>query len=401
MQKAKGFDWKDTNMANFGSDLEKKIKAAAAGCEPQWKGIGQKVEIRVWRIEQFKVKPWPENQYGQFHVGDSYIVLNTYKPNPNADKLAFHVHFWIGEESTQDEYGTAAYKTVECDEILNGDAQQHREIQGRESRRFKSYFKNIKYLEGGIKSGFRRVEEKEREVKLYHIKGKGDNISCEEVELSKAAMNSGDVFILDTEETIFQWNGRQSNKDEIARASQLISDISSTRKTHPKHEVLDEDVSDGQMDNPAFWGYLPSQVSRFWLFHKDIEIQEAYEAGSDKNVKAFWPQLWRMNGGKLEKVCNAQDMGGEPKFKAELLDEEDVFILDSGFHVFIWQGPKASSGEKANSFWYANVYLSGNKRPKLLPVSLERSKRLSTEFERFLYRQEVDITETCSACSVM
>ena len=30
MEKAKKYDWHDTNMALFGSDLEKKIKAAAA-----------------------------------------------------------------------------------------------------------------------------------------------------------------------------------------------------------------------------------------------------------------------------------------------------------------------------------------------------------------------------------
>ena len=37
------------------------------------------------------------------------IILNTYVKDPqvNPDKLAWDVHFWIGNESTQDEYGTA------------------------------------------------------------------------------------------------------------------------------------------------------------------------------------------------------------------------------------------------------------------------------------------------------
>ena len=94
-------------VAAVGSELDHKIKAAAAELEPAWKGMGKKVETRVWRIEKFQVKAWPQELYGHFHKGDSYIVLNTYKKNDNTDALAHDVHIWIGNESTQDEYGTA------------------------------------------------------------------------------------------------------------------------------------------------------------------------------------------------------------------------------------------------------------------------------------------------------
>lgn len=80
-----------------------------------------------------------------FLAGDSYIVLST-KSNDNWD-----VHFWLGNQTSQDEAGTAAIKTVELDDSLGGLPVQYREVQDHESALFLSYFKNgIKYLQGNI-----------------------------------------------------------------------------------------------------------------------------------------------------------------------------------------------------------------------------------------------------------
>ena len=48
----------------------------------------------------------------------------------------------------QDEYGTAAYKTVELDTFHKDKPVQHREVQGHESQQFKSYFPTLMYLSG-------------------------------------------------------------------------------------------------------------------------------------------------------------------------------------------------------------------------------------------------------------
>ena len=50
-------------------------------------------------------------------------------------------------------YGTAAYKMVECDDVLGGAAVQHRETQGHESATFLGYFGGrIAVLQGGIEA---------------------------------------------------------------------------------------------------------------------------------------------------------------------------------------------------------------------------------------------------------
>ena len=119
------------------------------------------------------VEHWDKEEYGKFYSGDSYVILNTYKEE-DSDALKFDVHFWIGKYSTQDEYGTAAYKTVELDTLLDDMPVQHREVQGHESKLFRSYFDSITLLKGGADTGFRRVLPEAYTPRLFHIEKQAD-----------------------------------------------------------------------------------------------------------------------------------------------------------------------------------------------------------------------------------
>jgi hypothetical protein len=148
----------NSNMSAFGSDLDRKVKETAAACEAAWADVETGPALRVWRIERFHVVPWPEEMYGSFHVGDCYIVLKRLFDHP---PHSYSIHFWLGDESSIDERGTAAYKTVELDTKLGGTPVQYRELQGSESDVFKSYFSGLTYLPGGVESGFRTVHPDE------------------------------------------------------------------------------------------------------------------------------------------------------------------------------------------------------------------------------------------------
>ena len=113
----------------------------------------------------------------------------------------------------------AAYKTVELDDLLGGAPIQHREVEGHESQQFLNLFKQyggIKYLEGGVESGFKKVNRDEYEKRLLHVKGKR-NVRVFPVEVSYKSLNKGDVFILDCGLKLFQWNGPKSSKAERAK----------------------------------------------------------------------------------------------------------------------------------------------------------------------------------------
>jgi len=195
-----------------GSELDHKVKTTAAQGEEAWDGIGKKEGIKVWRIEKFEVKPWPKEQYGQFFRGDTYIVLHSYGSDPS--NLQHDLHIWIGSESTQDEYGTAAYKMVEADEYLGGSAVQHRQVEGREAEAFVDYFDYLEYLEGGVETGFNHVEPTKEKPLLFKFrervnqkgKKKGELV---QVPMSSSSMDSGSGFILFADKaTVWVWHGK-------------------------------------------------------------------------------------------------------------------------------------------------------------------------------------------------
>jgi len=352
MLKPKTYNIAESNIANLGSDLEKKVKAAAAQLEPAWNNAGQKVGMQIWRIEKFHVISWPTEQYGSFYDGDSYICLNTYK-KPGKDALYWDVHFWLGTYTSQDEAGTAAYKTVELDDKLGGAPIQHREVQGHESDLFLSYFKNeIKLLSGGMESGFKIVKPEEYKPRLLHLKGK-KKIRVTQVDLDRASLNSGDTFILDNGLTIYQWNGKKSGPQEKQKGAQLSRALVDERKGKAKVVVLE----DGDKEE-GFWKVLGGFGA----------VKSAEEGGDDAEAEK----------GGVKTLFHLSDATGKMVFKQvatgsackkDLLISEDVFILDTGAEVFAWIGKGASHDEKAKALSYAQDYLTNFNRPAYLPIS--------------------------------
>mgnify|MGYP002385589587 CR=1 FL=1 len=274
--------------------------------------------------------------------------MRTYKKTPDAEKFSYDVHFWIGSKSTQDEYGTAAYKTVELDDYLNGDPVQHREIQGHESELFLQCFKTIEFLEGGVESGFKKVEAKEYRPRLLHLKGK-KNIVVREVPMTTASLNSGDVFVLDMGLDIYQMIGNESGAMERAKAAELTRTMDDERGGKPKVWVFGEDDK-GDVHANKFWELLGGRT----------KIAAATPDVPEKAEK----KLFRLSDetGKMQMVPMK-----EVAFSA--LESKDAFILDAGYEIFVWVGKGASKEEKSKGLAYATDYLFKNNRPKTLPIS--------------------------------
>eukprot|EP00568_Trieres_chinensis_P017946 CAMPEP_0183322092 /NCGR_PEP_ID=MMETSP0160_2-20130417/70705_1 /TAXON_ID=2839 ORGANISM="Odontella Sinensis, Strain Grunow 1884" /NCGR_SAMPLE_ID=MMETSP0160_2 /ASSEMBLY_ACC=CAM_ASM_000250 /LENGTH=400 /DNA_ID=CAMNT_0025489181 /DNA_START=218 /DNA_END=1420 /DNA_ORIENTATION=+ len=400
MRKPDKINWKDTNLALIGSELDRKIEEAAAQNEPQWTNVGQSVELRVWRIEKFIVKPWPKSKYGKFHTGDSYVILNTFKPDPTKPKLSFDVHIWIGDESTQDEYGTAAYKMVELDDKLGGAAVQHREVQRKESDKFLGYFhQKITYLAGGIESGFNHVEPSVAEPHLYRIKGTKKNLTLTQLSVRKDQLNSGDVFILVAgEEKVWMWIGSEANPEERAKGVEVARAFCKRGTV----TVLDEGTNDGETEAAEFWSYLPGKVKTLGIFNKSLHIKEADDM--DTKVKRFTPTLFRLPddmGGAIKKVATASYVSTASealKIKRTDLDHRHGFLLDTGFHIYLWIGQDAVRSAKVAAIPQSTAYFKKYKRP-MMPVSMLKAGQETPAFNDHFY--DPPENAACCACNIM
>jgi len=278
--------------------------------------------------------------------------LNTYKKK-DSPKIMWDVHFWLGKFTTQDEAGTAAYKTVELDDLLGGEPVQHREVQGYESDLFLGYFKNqIKILEGGVESGFKHVEPEKYRPRLLHLKGK-KKVRVTEVEKSFKSLNSGDVFVLDCGLQIYQWNGTKAGPQEKMKGATLCRALDDERKGLATVTVFEESGKDVKTFFDALGG--------------SGAIKSAEEGGDDnEEEKKTQKILFRLSDASGSLTFTEVAKGAA--VKKNLLDPNDVFILDTGAEVFAWIGKGASVGEKKNSMSYAQDYLKKYNRPAYISI---------------------------------
>jgi gelsolin len=330
--KPKEYDWKDSNLALFGSDTEKSVKKESAECEPAWQGAGQEVGIQIWRINKFKVEHWPKEDYGSFYNGDSYIILNTYKEK-ESDELLYDLHFWIGSKSTQDEYGTAAYKTVELDTFLDDKPVQHREVEGHESKKFKSYFKSFRTMSGGVDSGFNHVTPEEYVPRLLKVSGEGNKVKVTEVAYNKCCVTEDDVYIIDKGNKIYQYNGPSCNIKEKYKGTTEVQAMKGKRGK-ASSEVVES------LSHPCF---------------HDLSDEALEQTQADDEPDSRGPSITKLSDETGELVLD-QISSDDPPSRS-LLSSADVFIVDTSDECFVWIGKGASENESQNGFTYAHNYL--------------------------------------------
>ena len=356
----KEYDIEDSNVELIGSDIDHQVKYNSATTEPAWNDgkVGFVPGLFVWRIEKFEVIPWPREKYGKFHTGDSYIVLHTVKASEQSEdpeKLFHDIFFWLGSETTQDEAGTAAYKTVELDEFLRGVAVQHREVEAEPSEDFLRLFPRLTILAGGISTGFRHVEEEEKEdiITLLRVfKASSGGVSStvvHEVAPSWRSLDDTDVFILDLGDKIWVWQGRKCSPMEKAKAAQVVHDM--TLAKHVPVEVLSQEESRSRRVVSLLGGDDVTETS----FSAPRPCFRSGAASASSAPSAASRKLFRISDSSGSLTFHLANSGSS--IGRSDLDGSDVFLLDTGRDIWVWEGRRASKAEKASWLMLAQGYV--------------------------------------------
>ncbi|XP_074478507.1 villin-1 isoform X3 [Sebastes fasciatus] len=325
-----------------------------------FRNVGRKPGLQIWTINNMQMVPVPAQGFGNFFEGDCYIVL--YISQNKGSGQSSDIHYWIGNTSSQDEQGAAAIYVTQLDEHLGGSPVQHREVQGNESPRFRSYFKNgLIYKKGGVASGFQHVDTNVYNVlRLLHVKGR-KHVTATEVEVSWNSFNNGDIFLLDMGKAIVQWNGPQSNRREKLKAVLLAQDIRDRERGGRAQIGLVE--GGDEKDSPELM-----KVMMAVLGQRTGQLKEAIPDDKPDQVQNTSVRLYHVfeNGGNLV----IQEVATQP-LTQDLLHSSDCYIVDQrGSSVMVWKGKQASKEERREALNRAVGYIKAKNYPSSTSVKV-------------------------------
>lgn len=311
--------------------------------------------FNVFRVEKFNIVPWKD--IGQFYSGDAYIVLSAVKV-AQSDRIERDIYFWLGTDSTQDEQGTAAIKTVELDDRFDGEPTQHREVQGHESDEFLELFDKyggIRYLDGGIETGFRKPTGTEPHTMLFHIKGRKHPV-LQQVKVSGESLNQGDAFILVTAKTLYLWIGSSANYMEKNKAAQSFSGF---RSIFPKHDYVRLD--DGET-SPEFWEALGGETP----------IKSAAAGGADAEHEASnTRKIYQIENGKFNLIAEGSAA------TRDKLEAGKVYIVSRGENAVVFFGEGISRDQIKHGIQKGVDFLKANNLPTYTSITVARAGKPS------------------------
>ncbi|MED6281345.1 hypothetical protein CHARACLAT_020368, partial [Characodon lateralis] len=286
-------------------------------------------KVQIWRVEGGDKAPVNPSSYGHFYGGDCYLVQYSYNDGSTQKHI---IYTWQGQKCSQDELAASAFLTVRLDDSMGGVATQVRVTQGREPPHLVSLFRDkplVIHLGGTSRKG---GESKPASTRVFHIRQSSTKaLRAVEVEATASSLNTNDVFVLKTPNSLFVWKGKGASPDEMTAAKYVASLLGGTPT-----EVEESKEPAG------FWSALGGK--------KDYQTSKTLQ----KTVTP--PRLFGCSN-KTGRLI-AEEVPGD--FSQIDLATDDVMILDTWDQVFVWIGNEANETEKTGAPKIAQDYVNSD-----------------------------------------
>ncbi|XP_070689028.1 scinderin like a [Pempheris klunzingeri] len=285
--------------------------------------------LQIWRVEGDGKEPVDPSTYGQFFGGDCYLLQYSYHAG---GRKKYIIYTWQGQKCCQGELAASAFLTVQLDDSLGGVATQVRVTQGQEPPHLMSLFKDkpvVVHLGGTCR---KCGESQPGSTRLFHIRLSSTKVTrAVEVEPTASSLNTNDVFVLKTPESLFLWKGHGSTQEEMAAAQHVVGLLGGTAT----------DVEETK-EPAGFWAALGGK--------KDYQTSKTLQ----RTVRP--PRLFGCSN-KTGRLI-AEEVPGE--FTQMDLAPDDVMILDTWDQIFVWVGKDANDIEKTGSLKIAEDYVDSH-----------------------------------------
>lgn len=194
--------------------------------------------------------------------------------------------------------------------------------------------------------------------RLVQIKGRR-NVRSFLVEPVSASLNSGDVFVLELVDRVFQWNGAKCNRLERSKGVDLATRISRTHGGFGRVITIEE--GDAEPDDAyIFWRELGPKAA----------VKSADEGGDDAQTEAAVAErthLYSVDAatGELAPVEAQQ------RLLYEMLDPTQCYVLDCVSEVYAWVGKSSPAALRSVAVEVARTLRAGSS-PQAGGVELPR-----------------------------
>lgn len=285
-------------------------------------------KVEVWCIQDLGRQPVDPKLRGQLCAGNCYLVLYTYQ---RMGHIQYILYLWQSHQATKQEIAALKSNAEELDLMYHGALVQAHVTMGNEPPHFFAIFQGqMVVFQGSPRhSGKGRPASATR---LFHVQGTDSyNTRTMEVPARASALNSSDIFLLDTASICYLWFGKGCSGDQREMARKVVTVIS-------ENDEDKETVLEGQ-EPPHFWEALGGRAP----YPSNKSLPE--------DVSGFQPRLFECSSHHDHLVLMEVVF-----FSQEDLDKYDVMLLDAWQEIFLWLG-EAAARQKEEAVAWGQEYL--------------------------------------------